>query len=156
MAKKLPYEEGSVFTVPLRPNGFAIGVVARMAPKGKVILAYFFDRCFLSVPDFESVKDLEPFEAIKVVEVGDLGLYNGEWKVIGKVPSWNRIDWPMPQFIRKDPLRPLAWLVTYSDDNPIIMLSEEKVPFDTEGYENAGLWGYGAVEKMLSRKLNCE
>jgi len=36
------YDEGSVFLIPLRDGGFARGVVARIAPKRKVLLGYFF------------------------------------------------------------------------------------------------------------------
>lgn len=36
--KSIPYREGSLFAVPLRNNGFAVGVVARMAKKEKLSL----------------------------------------------------------------------------------------------------------------------
>lgn len=42
MAKRLPYREGTWFALPLRKGGYAVGVVARMAPRGRIILAYFF------------------------------------------------------------------------------------------------------------------
>ena len=38
----LCYKEGTWFAVPLLPNGFAVGRVARHAKKGLMILGYFF------------------------------------------------------------------------------------------------------------------
>ncbi len=40
--KKLPYKEGTWFAVPLKCGGHAVGIATRIAPKGRVLLAYFF------------------------------------------------------------------------------------------------------------------
>src|SRR3989304_1975741 len=112
---KLPYSEGSVFVVPLKDGGFARGVVARTSLEGKVLLGYFFGPRLASNTAVE-LNDLRPPGALLCVRFGDLGLINGEWAVFGKVATWNRLEWPIPDFLRRDPLgklRPV--LVHYSD-----------------------------------------
>ncbi|WP_198432657.1 immunity 26/phosphotriesterase HocA family protein [Burkholderia ubonensis] len=113
--KRLPYSEGTWFAVPLRTGGYAIGVVARMAPKGKIVLAYFFGPKCDAVPALSEVEGLKPTDAIKCVRLGDLGMVNGEWPIIGASPGWAREDWPMPSFIKQDPLSNRVWLVRYAD-----------------------------------------
>ncbi|EEF59410.1 immunity 26/phosphotriesterase HocA family protein [Pedosphaera parvula] len=150
---KLPYKEGTWFAVPLRQGGFAIGVVARATAKGKVILGYFFGPRRMSVPTLEEVETLNPQNAIRKLQVGDLSLVKGEWPIIGLSKSWERADWPMPVFIRRDPLRPKAWLVYRSDTDPNVVIREEPAPNGLTGLENDSLSGAGAAEIVLTRLL---
>ena len=100
--KKLPYSEGSVFLVPLTTGGFGRGVVARADPKGRGgLFGYFFAPCLASTNNV-ALDDFMPCNAILRVRFGDLGLINGEWPVCGQVPNWDRSQWPMPDFVRKD------------------------------------------------------
>src|SRR2546427_613319 len=99
----LPYSEGTVFFVPLRKGGYARGVVARASREGKVLLGYFFGPRLPSA-DVTECGDLDPAKAILRLRFGDLGLINGEWPIRGRVPGWDRSRWPMPHFVRKDPL----------------------------------------------------
>jgi hypothetical protein len=101
-AMKLPDSEGSVFLVPLRNGGYARGVVARASSAGKVLLGYFFGPRLLS-PNPVEVEDLDPTHAVLKVRSGDLGLMNGAWPIIGKIPHWDRTRWLVPLFVRKDP-----------------------------------------------------
>jgi len=150
---KLPYTEGSVFLVPLRDGGYGRGVVARMAPKGKILLGYFFGPRLHS-PDCAGVNDLAPSRAILMLQFGDLGLINGAWKIIGAVPNWDRSQWPMPLFARHDPLGHLKpRLVRYSDDDPSRVIEETAVD-DASGYPPDQLSGYGAAEVQLTRAMS--
>jgi hypothetical protein len=88
---KLPYSEGSVFLVPLRNGGYARGVVARATAKGKTLFGYFFG------PRIEStgstvLDDLNPANATLRIRFGDLGLINGAWPLLGRIPNWDRAD----------------------------------------------------------------
>jgi hypothetical protein len=148
----LPYSESSVFLVPLRNGGYARGVVARASPEGKGVLGYFFGPRLSSGGDAEW-GDLDPAEAILCVRFGDLGLINGEWPILGKVLNWNRSMWPMPDFVRRDPLgrlRPV--LVRYSDDDPMRIEAEYSIE-DDSGMLLDSASGYGAVEIKLTKLL---
>ncbi|MGH9438094.1 MAG: Imm26 family immunity protein [Terriglobia bacterium] len=149
---KLPYSEGSTFLVPLKNAGYVRGVVARATKKGKVLLGYFFGPRLAST-DGVSWNDLDPTTPILRIRFGDLGLINGEWPICGKVPNWNRADWPMPDFVRQDPLgrlRPV--LVRYADIDPIHIEAERPVD-DATGLEPDSMYGYGAVEIELTKRL---
>jgi hypothetical protein len=147
----LPYSEGFAFFVPLRKGGYARGVVARSSDEGKVLLGYFFGPRLASTNE-TALNDLDPADAILRVRFGDLGLLNGEWPVVGKVPRWDRSKWPMPDFVRRDDLSRKAWLVRYSDDDPNRIMGEYPTDFDSKLGRDS-LSGYGAVEIVLTKLL---
>jgi hypothetical protein len=149
--KKLPYREGDIFAVPLQEGGFVLGVVARMPKGGKILLGYFFKEKFFSVPRPHDLPVLLPENVVKVVKFGDLSLMTGEWPVVGRVPDWDRADWPIPKFIRRDDVTKRAWLISYADDNPGQEIAEERCDFEASGYERASLLGAGLVEILMSR-----
>jgi len=146
----LNYREGDIFVVPLRNGGFSVGVIARSPKDGKVLLGYFFRVRSEWSPNMTLPK-LEPKDAVKVARFGDLAIIKGNWRIIGRVPEWNRAEWKMPKFLRKDDLAKCAWLVTYADDDPNEQISIEACPFDATGYEKDSLLGAGFVEMMLTR-----
>ena len=150
---KLPYGEGSVFLIPLRSGGYGRGVVARATPKGKGLLGYFFGPRVASAEN-ASFDDLDPRSAVLRVIFGDLGLINGEWSIRGTVPNWDRSQWPMPDFVRRDPLgRRKPMLVRYSDADP--MRVEAEFPIDDDsGLATDSAYGYGAVEIELTKLLS--
>lgn len=149
---KLPYSEGTAFIVPLRKGGYARGVVARASSEGKVLFGHFFGPRLSSI-DAVQLDDLEPSKSISRIRFGDLGLINGEWPIRGRISNWDRSKWPMPDFVRKDPLgqrRPI--LVRYSDSDPNEIESETHVS-DDGGLAMDSMLGYGAVEIMLTKLL---
>jgi hypothetical protein len=149
---KLPYREGSVFLVPLSGGGYARGVVARAAPKGKILLGYFFGPR-LSSGEAGTSAELRPSDAVLRVRFGDLGLIRGEWPVLGVLPSWSRSEWPMLQFVRRDPLGKMKpRLVEYSDEDPSRRLTERVVE-DDAGLQPDSLSGYGAVSTIPDNLL---
>lgn len=147
----LPYREGSAFLVPLRTGGYARGIVARCTAKGKVLLGCFFGPRLESPGDI-MLDDFEPAHAILCVRFGDLGLLNGQWPIVGKLPDWDRSRWPMPDFVRRDDLSRKAWLVRYSDDDPSLIEEEHPTGFDSK-LERDSVYGYGAVEIVLTKLL---
>jgi len=150
--KKLPYKEGDWFAVPLGDDRYGVGLIARAAPKGRVLLGYFFDRFFRGVPTLSDVADLTPDKAVEIIRFGDLSLFKGEWPILGPLPDWDRSRWPMPLYIGRDLLVPRAWRVEYSDHDPNRVVRRERVPPDTAGIGSDSLYGAGAVEITL-RKL---
>jgi Immunity protein 26 len=151
--KELPYREGDVFAVPLRNGGFSLGVVARSSKQGQVLLGYFFGEKFASVPGASDLPKLLPENALKVVKFGDLSLMSGNWPIIAHLQHWHRDDWPMPKFIRRDPLTKRARLVSYADEDPNQPIGEEADEFESVGYEEDTLLGAGFVELLLTRLL---
>ncbi|WP_084303016.1 immunity 26/phosphotriesterase HocA family protein [Bradyrhizobium sp. WSM2254] len=150
---KLPYEEGSVFVLPLRNEGFARGVVARSARRGRVLVGYFFGPP-LEEAASATLDELHPDRAVARLRFGDLGLIEGRWTVIGKVPLWRRADWPIPDFVRRDPISKRAWLVRYTDSDPISSVSEPLLGYDDlQGLDGDGLFGAGAAEIRISKLL---
>lgn len=151
--KKLPYQEGSWFAVPLREGGYAVGVVARMAPAGRIILTYLFGSKHDTVPNLADVAQLQPKDACKCLRIGDLGLMNGKWPIIGDSQYWEQQAWPVPSFVRRDDMSKRAWRVIYSDADPSKLEREESVPYEISGLEENGLYGYGAVELLMTKLL---
>lgn len=149
---KLPYLEGSAFLVPLPSGGYGRGLIARAAPKGKILLGYFFGPRLeqMAEPSFDR---LETSDAILRVRFGDLGLIEGHWPIVGNVPNWKRSEWPMPDFVRRDPLGKLKpKLVRYADDDPSQPIGEHPVD-DDAGLATDSLSGYRAIEAKLDRLL---
>lgn len=152
--KVLPYREGSWFAVPLKSGGYGVGVVARTAPAGKIIVAYLFGPRRDVIPGLSELNQFRPGDAVRRVRTGDLGLLNGTWRLIGASEVWQRAEWPMPAFIRRADVVQRAWRAIYSEIDPSKLEREESVPYDTTGMESDSLYGYGATELLLTKLLN--
>ena len=153
MPRKLPYREGQAFEVTMRSGNIGIGVIARMAPKGKLLLGYFF-RPNDEAPD-RLLASLRPSDAVMVGMFGDLHLFDGKWKVIGDLPNWDRSRWPVPEFMKRDPLGMLPdRVVVYDDDDiskPPKWQLRTTIP---SGLADDGLMGAGYVELKLQQILD--
>lgn len=148
---KINYREGSVFLVPLK-EGFARGVVARTAPKGKIAFGYFFGPR-LDASGNAELEGLDPEAAALTLFFGDLGLVKGHWPILGEVSDWDRARWPLRDVVRRDPLGKLKpILVRYDDSDPSKVLSETPIEEDNDLLDD-GLAGYGYVEARLSKLL---
>ena len=150
---KQPYHEGSWFAVPLINGGYAAGLVARMSPQGKIMLAYLFGPKRLTMPTLEDVRALKAGDALKAIRTGDMALANGRWPVLGEAEGFDRNDWPMPVFIRRSDALKRAWQATYGDD-PAKPEREVSVPYETGGLESDSLFGYGSTELLLTKLLD--
>jgi hypothetical protein len=149
--RKLPYHEGTWFALPLEGGGFGVGVVARAAPKGRILLAYLFGPKRGTVPTLAQVEGLKAQDAVLAVRISDLGLIRGGWPIIGHSESWQRSGWPMPLFVRREGRR--AWLVHYADDNPNSRVAEEPALSQASDVEIDSLFGFGAAEVVLTKAL---
>ncbi len=150
------YREGSWFAVPLLDGGYARGMVARLAPASKIMLAYLFGPRLPRLPTLEQIERLRPDDALRVLRVGDMALASGHWTVLGESALWQPAQWPVPQFLRRAEALRRAWRVTYSDADPGRSEREEAVPFDTVGLESDSLYGYGSTELLLTRLLSAQ
>jgi hypothetical protein len=154
--KKLPYTEGDWFAVPLGNDRYGVGLIARSAPQGKILLGYFFDRFFHRIPRLSQLDDLTPDEANEVVRFGDLSLFNGEWPILGSLPKWDRSRWPIPFYIRRDTLSKKAWRMQYSDEDPSEEISETPISYETSTFGRNSLLGAGAVEITLRKIMDAK
>ena len=152
--KKLPYEEGTWFAVPLEQGGFATGIVARMAPKGKLLFGYFFGPLLPSIPTLADLIAIEPKSAIWISHFGDLGIYKKTWSIIGKSANWQRKEWTMPAFYRVDPIYgKIKYKIIYDDADPSRVVEEIRLPETAEVGLPDGLAGARFVEARLSMLL---
>lgn len=150
----LPYKEGTWFGVPLRKGGYAVGLVARHSREGVTVLAHFFGPKRERLPTLDEMTELRPEQASLVCIVGDLGLINGSWPIIGESAHWVREAWPVPAFTSRDDLTKTAWRVRYSDEDPAIELSRERIGYEPGLPDTDGSYGAGAAEKLLSHLLD--
>jgi Immunity protein 26 len=150
---KQQYEEGDCFKVNLPKNKSAIGLVARGNSKKGGMLAYFYLDEFVNENLDESIDNLKASDSIAIWKVGDLGMINGEWKVIGKRSKWDRNDFPMPKCVREDVFQPgWGWIVQYSEDDMLESTSETRIELkeNMEDFIRDGILGYGLAEELLS------
>ena len=153
------YGAGDAFAVPLRDGGFAVGVIARATAAG-TLFGYFFAPRHENFPSSDVTRKLISTEAVLVGKFGHLGLSrgptatNGRWQIIGSISGWDERQWPLPAFVRPDPIRGGSFLVTYDDAD---LLSEREVKYFPPGVELEGpadgLMGAGLVEIRLTRLL---
>jgi hypothetical protein len=150
--KKLPYQEGDWFAVPLGDGSYAVGLVARMDRKGGV-LGYFFGPRREQPPAKADIMHLTHADAVWISHFGDLGLLEGLWPIIGRVGPWNRADWPMPVFGAISVDGRYAWRAKY-DENTLEIVSYNKVhPDKVRGLPEDGSSGAGSVEILLTKLL---
>jgi hypothetical protein len=150
---KLTYKEGDVFAVPLGEGGYGVGVVARVGRRGRIVLGYFFGRFFRALPSRAEMPSLLPEEAILIVRFGDLHLIDGRWPIISQIREWHRETWPMPKFVRIEPVSNRVWLVSYSDNDPGQRILEKEIENNASNYQRDSLKGAGGLEITLAKML---
>ncbi|MGH9822314.1 MAG: Imm26 family immunity protein [Blastocatellia bacterium] len=55
--RKLPYVEGDWFAVPLDDQGYALGMIARARPRGRMLFGYFIGPRRREAPALAEVSD---------------------------------------------------------------------------------------------------
>ncbi len=150
---KYDYDVGSIFCVPLRDGGYAYGVAARCDKQG-LVFGYFFEPRLDSEPPSGLDADLHPENAILVGQFGDIGLKNGEWRIVGTVKPWRPENWPMPPFVSAADEQDCVTLTEY-DENTFETKSVSTLPrsAETENLPVDRVMGYGSVEIRLTRIL---
>jgi hypothetical protein len=151
---RLPYKEGTLFSIPLRGGGYAVGVVARTSSRGKIVLTYLFGPTRKTVPKADELNNLRPSDALRVARVGDLSLNDKTWPTIGHLQNWKREEWAMPPFVRRDDITKKAWRVQYSDADANRVFSEEAIAYaQASEFERDAVLGAGVVEIVLTKLL---
>jgi hypothetical protein len=152
-------EEGQVFAVPLTKDILAIGVIARVdrkkggRRKPHIVFAYFFGP-YLAAPTIEQLQRLTVGDAVMRRKCSILNLYDGKWKIIGRIQDWSREKWPLPVFYRNDLLVGTV-LIRFSDDDLVTPLQELRYKGgDIALSDENSTSGSGAVEIRLRQKLN--
>lgn len=151
MKRKLPYQEGTLFAVPLRNGGYGLGLVARLSGDG-LVFGYFFGPLRTSIPVMGDVGELSAEDSILRLRFGDLGLLNGEWPIVGQFSGFTRSNWPLPPFVRVDSMAKKAWKTLYTETLEFISETPCDLELAKENPEDC-LAGYGSVEKKLTRLL---
>ncbi|CAM2008764.1 Imm26 family immunity protein [Acanthopleuribacter pedis] len=148
--KKLNYQEGTCFFVPLENGGFARGIVARLDGGGGVF-GYFYGPV-LPKPEGH-FDDLRPENAILRGQFGDPGLLEKSWPIFGQLPTWERSQWPLPPLYREDDDKTIVF-ISYYDDKNMAFLYEEKCPIEeAKDLPEDILMGYVAAEIRLTMLL---
>ena len=150
---KVNYSEGTLFAIPLRNGGFAVGLIARATKKGPWVLAYLFGPKRDSVPTLAEISGLDPSSAVKIVRAGDLHLVDGTWTIIGHLRDFRRDAWPFPKFVRSDEIGRRAWVVEYAEEDPGRAIVEVPIAFGTSPLDRDSGFGAGAVELVLTKIL---
>jgi hypothetical protein len=118
------------------------------------LLGYFFGPARDDVPRIDELDRLDASNADLARKFGDLGLRSGTWPLIGSLSSWDRNQWPMPDFRRYEELTGRTFVVTYSDADPNQVERERlSTPDDTINLPKDGLAGAGFVEVVLTELL---
>ena len=126
---RVNYQEGQFFVLPLARSTCAVGLLARMPPRGGVSLGYFFGPRRLEPPTDGAYYDaLRAEHAVFVCRFRDAPLYRGQWPLLQLRAQFRRGDWPIPAFHRYDGGTTLApgvsdvtdWRVEYGEDNLIV------------------------------------
>lgn len=146
-SEKLPLS-GSVFLVPLRSDGYCVGVLAKTSGKGQAF-GYFFGPKVCETSEVDT-KALVAEEAILVGMFGDLELIRGNWPVVGAITPWNPSQWPMLPLARVDEVAKRAWLSTYGEDFQCLDEKEIAVS-EANNYPYDRMMGAGSVEIRLTR-----
>lgn len=150
---KLKYGPGVLFAVPLNVGGYGLGLIARANQQG-VLLGYFFGPITTQPPEVSQVEQLSGQDAVLVGRFGDLHLKQGKWPIIGPIPDWSQELWPMPEFVRTEPITGRSFRLRYDDADPNLLLEEVRVsPTEIVGGLPDRLIGAGSVENKLTRLL---
>ena len=147
------YSEGDWFAVRLRDGGFAVGVIARASPDA-ALLGYFFGPRHDEVPTLADVVDLRWEDAVFICRFSHLGLIGGSWPILGQLEDWDRIDWPIPVFVRYEVTTGRSFWVYYDDDLTMPLREKQVTPGLAEQGPGDDLMSPGLVEKRLTRLLH--
>lgn len=143
---------GDWLAIPLRDGGFGTGLVV-IVDRSEIILGYFFGPRYATMPSLGMMSEKRPEDAVLVAICGALGIIQGKWKLLGKLPEWSPPAWPIPDFGRVDGISEHGYRVHYGKDlaEPD---SERRVSAEeAKGLPEDGLFGAGAVEIRLTELL---
>jgi Immunity protein 26 len=146
-----PLQEGDWFAVPLDSGGYALGLAARVDPRG-IVLGYFVGPRRVDLPAPEQLTSFSADDAFEVCFFADTSLRNGRWPLLGRIPGWDRTRWPLPAFGRRSIISDHSWRVEFDEGD--LSDSVREVPISVEeckGLPPDGLSGDRAMEISLTR-----
>ena len=134
--------EGGIYSLPRFSDAEWHALITRNNEKG-VLIGYFY-------PNLQSISISVPS---LVRQVTDTGIRNGEWKLVAKLPSWKRDDWPLPKFRRMAPgASPSSETRVVSYDDNMAGIGQVQVVSDScLQLPLDGLSGHKAIEVHLKR-----
>ena len=98
--RRLPYQEGSVFQLPLRDGRSARGLVSQLDPGSGLIVAYFFgpavEQPWVQQPARAALQ--LPSRPEHIARCPDECLRRRRWPVLGRVESAAWSSWPQPPY----------------------------------------------------------
>jgi hypothetical protein len=153
MSKRVRFDEGQWFAVPLPSGGYAFGLLARWSVKTKIGLGYFFGPRTSTTPASEQTLDKDPDDAVLTEMFNCLGLIDHSWPLIQSTRAWNRDHWPVPRFGHFDEYERKAWIREYDDIGRIHAREFRSTPEEIATLPRDGLAGAGAIEALLDRLL---
>jgi Immunity protein 26 len=158
--KNFKVPEGTVVAIPVKPQGWVLGVYARVK-KGRglgVPFGYFFGDVCNAIPDASIIPTLRPSHAILQTCFGDIGLIEGRWPIIGKIEPWTRDDWPMPYMMISGAElgMPCDQRVLFDENDPSREIQRECAEPGTLNLPSASTPGSLALENILSMILGGE
>lgn len=98
--RRLPYQEGSVFQLPLRDGRSARGLVSRLNPGSGLIIAYFFgpaaEQPWMRQPAHTALQ--LPPRPEHIARCPDDSLRRRRWPVLGQLQPAAWASWPPPPY----------------------------------------------------------
>ena len=135
--------------MPLADGPWAVGRVVRMHRTGMLLFTYVFGP-FDALPDIESLDRLAPIDARLIWKVGDIGLQEGRWPILGR-GRWVRDDWPRVALRNVDPIMGRVRRVEYAQGDLLHPVAWRVVDDQMLDAPQDGLSGHLALEIHLAK-----
>jgi hypothetical protein len=150
--RRLPYQEGSVFQLPLRNGRSARGLVSHLDPGSGLVIAYFFGpaatRPWAQRPARTALK--LPPRPEHIARCPDDHLRRRRWPILGRVPPAAWASWPPPPFDQPPGMSTFVG-TTYQVPWPVEELLSRRLSTTPTVFRRSGerYWS-GAVEHALT------
>ena len=112
-----------------------------------MVLGYFHKKTYATPPQLSEIDFA--IESFIPMRFGDPYLLNKKWPVFGQVWPWDRLAWPMPEFVRIDPIRNVSRIVIYDESDPLKEVTSKPCTSDPSKYPRAVSYDAKAVEIYL-------
>ena len=154
MAKRIKYDEGDIFAVPLRSGSFGIGILTTISNTRTGAVGYFYEPAYAKLPTLESIPRLIPSKAIDICHFGDLGIVKGEWPILGKQEPFLNKEWEVTKFWHHDSISNRYSIRVYEPPDYVYWVSEYEVSeVEIGAIPKDGLYGKEALEIKLTKLL---
>lgn len=152
------YQEGDWFAVPLRPEGYAVCLVARGEYQRNIALGYFWGPKLAETSTEFEREQYRPEDAIVISWFGDIGIISGRWPLLARSNNFKKALWPVPIFVRIDSMNAgHGWLIEYEQTNPKFGVYDHKTYRSIHEFNHLPkerLAGFESMETKLSQILS--